>query len=153
MLQPKRTKYRKMHKGRNDGLAFVRQQRQLRRIRPEGDHPRPADRRARSRRHAAASRATSSAAARCGSACSRTSRSRKKPIEVRMGTGKGNVEFWVAPIQPGRMMYEIEGVTEADGPRGIPPGRRQAVGADPIRCPDGAVMELNELRNEVGATS
>ena len=37
----------------------------------------------------------------------------KKPIEVRMGAGKGNVEFWVAPVQPGRMLYEIEGVDEA----------------------------------------
>ena len=38
----------------------------------------------------------------------------KKPLEVRMGSGKGNVELWVAPIQPGRMLYEIEGVTEAE---------------------------------------
>ena len=36
----------------------------------------------------------------------------KKPLEVRMGSGKGNVEYWVAQIQPGRMLYEIEGVTE-----------------------------------------
>ncbi len=36
----------------------------------------------------------------------------KKPLEVRMGSGKGNVEYWVAEIQPGRMLYEIEGVTE-----------------------------------------
>ena len=36
----------------------------------------------------------------------------KKPIEVRMGKGKGNVEYWVAPVQPGRMLYEIQGVTE-----------------------------------------
>ena len=36
----------------------------------------------------------------------------KKPLEVRMGGGKGNVEYWVAQIQPGRMLYEIEGVTE-----------------------------------------
>lgn len=36
----------------------------------------------------------------------------KKPIEVRMGSGKGNVEYWVAPIQPGRMLYEMEGVSE-----------------------------------------
>ena len=36
----------------------------------------------------------------------------KKPIEVRMGNGKGNVELWVAPIQPGRMLYEIEGIPE-----------------------------------------
>jgi large subunit ribosomal protein L16 len=36
----------------------------------------------------------------------------KKPVEVRMGKGKGNVEYWVAPIQPGRVMYEIQGVSE-----------------------------------------
>ncbi len=36
----------------------------------------------------------------------------KKPIEVRMGKGKGNVEFWVAKIQPGRVLYEMEGVSE-----------------------------------------
>ena len=36
----------------------------------------------------------------------------KKPIEVRMGKGKGNVEYWVAQIQPGRMIYEMEGVPE-----------------------------------------
>ncbi len=38
----------------------------------------------------------------------------KKPIEVRMGNGKGNVEYWVAVVQPGRMLYEMEGVTEAE---------------------------------------
>ena len=36
----------------------------------------------------------------------------KKPAETRMGKGKGNVEYWVAPIQPGRVMYEIQGVSE-----------------------------------------
>jgi large subunit ribosomal protein L16 len=36
----------------------------------------------------------------------------RKPIEVRMGNGKGNVEFWVAPVQPGRVLYEMEGVPE-----------------------------------------
>jgi large subunit ribosomal protein L16 len=36
----------------------------------------------------------------------------KKPLEVRMGKGKGNVEFWVALIQPGKVLYEIEGVSE-----------------------------------------
>ena len=36
----------------------------------------------------------------------------KKPVEVRLGNGKGNVEYWVAPIQPGRVMYEIQGVSE-----------------------------------------
>ena len=38
----------------------------------------------------------------------------KKPLEVRMGSGKGNVEYWVAKVQPGKMLYEIEGVTEAE---------------------------------------
>ena len=38
----------------------------------------------------------------------------KKPLEVRMGSGKGNVEYWVAKVQPGRMLYEMEGVSEAD---------------------------------------
>ena len=38
----------------------------------------------------------------------------KKPLEVRMGGGKGNVEYWVAVIQPGKMLYEIEGVTEEE---------------------------------------
>ena len=66
----------------------------------------------------------------------------KKPIEVRMGNGKGNVEYWVAPIQPGRMLYEIEGIDEEDRARGVPPGRRQALGADHLRDPDGALMEL-----------
>ena len=36
----------------------------------------------------------------------------KKPLEVRMGKGKGNVEYWVAQIQPGKVLYEVEGVTE-----------------------------------------
>ncbi len=38
----------------------------------------------------------------------------QKPLEVRQGKGKGNVEYWVALIQPGRMLYEMEGVTEED---------------------------------------
>ena len=36
----------------------------------------------------------------------------KKPLEVRMGKGKGNVEYWVALIQPGKVLYEMEGVSE-----------------------------------------
>ncbi len=36
----------------------------------------------------------------------------KKPLEVRMGSGKGSVEYWVAEIQPGTMLYELEGVSE-----------------------------------------
>ena len=36
----------------------------------------------------------------------------KKPVEVRMGKGKGNVEYWVAKVQPGKVLYEMEGVSE-----------------------------------------
>ena len=36
----------------------------------------------------------------------------KKPIEVRQGKGKGNVEYWIARVQPGRVLYEMEGVSE-----------------------------------------
>ena len=36
----------------------------------------------------------------------------KKPLEVRMGSGKGNVEYWVARVQPGKVLFEMEGVTE-----------------------------------------
>ncbi len=36
----------------------------------------------------------------------------KKPLEVRMGKGKGNVEFWTAPVQPGRVMFEVSGCSE-----------------------------------------
>jgi large subunit ribosomal protein L16 len=36
----------------------------------------------------------------------------QKPLEVRQGSGKGNVEYWVAPIQPGRVLYEVEGISE-----------------------------------------
>lgn len=36
----------------------------------------------------------------------------KKPLEVRMGSGKGNVEYWAAPVQPGRVLFELEGIGE-----------------------------------------
>ena len=42
-----------------------------------------------------------------------TSLSSKKPLEVRQGKGKGNVEYWVAQVQPGRVLFELEGVDEA----------------------------------------
>ena len=38
----------------------------------------------------------------------------RKPLEVRMGSGKGNVEWWVAKVQPGKMIYELDGVTETE---------------------------------------
>ena len=91
MLQPKRTKYRKVQKGRNEGLSWNGAAVSF------GEYGLKATTRGQlTARQIEAARRTIS----------------KKPIEVRMGNGKGNVEFWVAPIQPGRMLYEIEGVTE-----------------------------------------
>ena len=46
----------------------------------------------------------------------------KKPLEVRMGSGKGNVEYYVAKVQPGKVLFEMEGVTESDRARGVPAG-------------------------------
>ena len=75
----------------------------------------------------------------------------KKPIEVRMGNGKGSVEFHVAVVQPGRMLYEMEGDRREDRARGIPPGRGEAVGADLVRYPDGDVMNATELKKKTPA--
>jgi large subunit ribosomal protein L16 len=47
-----------------------------------------------------------------GSEFSLTNQLPKKPLEVRQGKGKGNVEYWVAQIQPGKVLYEVEGVSE-----------------------------------------
>ena len=59
----------------------------------------------------------------------------KKPLEVRMGKGKGNVEYWVAPVQPGRMLFEISLLRD---PRegGHEPRRFQAPDPLPLRLPD-----------------
>ena len=55
----------------------------------------------------------------------------KKPAETRMGKGKGNPEEWVAVVKPGRMLYEMEGVSGRGGPRGHAPGGAQAAAQDP----------------------
>ena len=101
MLQPKRTKYRKAHKGRIHGTRQGRHDAQFRRLRPEGDRARPRDRapdRGRAPRHHAPHEARRAAS---GSASSRTCRCRRKPAEVRMGTGKGTPEYWVVPREAG----------------------------------------------------
>ena len=58
----------------------------------------------------------------------------KKPTEVRMGKGKGAVEYWAARVKPGRIMFEIDGVSEEIGTRGAAPRRGQAVGHDALRA-------------------
>jgi large subunit ribosomal protein L16 len=111
MLQPKRTKYRQQHKGRNRGLAQVGNRVSF------GEFGLQATGRGRitARQIEAARRAITRHVKRGGKIWIRIFPDKpvsKKPLEVRMGKGKGGVEYWVAQIQPGRMLYEIEGVTE-----------------------------------------
>ena len=66
-----------------------------------------------------------------------------------MGCGKGNVEYWIAKVQPGKVLFEMEGVQRRRGPRGVPPGRREAVGVHDLREAAGALMKAGELREQV----
>ncbi len=111
MLQPKRTKYRKQMKMRNRGLAQVGNKVSF------GEYGLKAITRGRisQRQIEAARRAMTRFVKRGGKVWIRIFPDKpisQKPLEVRMGSGKGNVEYWVAVIQPGRMLYEMEGVTE-----------------------------------------
>jgi len=111
MLQPKRTKFRKQQKGRNRGLAQVGNRVSF------GEYGLKATTRGfiTARQIEAARRAITRYVKRGGKLWIRVYPDKpitKKPVEVRMGKGKGNVEYWVAPIQPGRVMYEIQGVSE-----------------------------------------
>ena len=109
MLSPKRTKYRKAHKGRIHGLAkggttlnfgaFG-----LKALEPE---------RVTARQIEASRRAITRAMKRAGRVWIRIFPDvpvSTKPAEVRMGSGKGSPEFWVARVKPGRIMFEIDGV-------------------------------------------
>jgi len=111
MLQPKRTKFRKQQKGRNRGLAQVGNRVSF------GEYGLKSTTRGfvTARQIEAARRAITRYVKRGGKLWIRVFPDKpvtKKPVEVRMGKGKGNVEYWVAPVQPGRVLYEIQGVTE-----------------------------------------
>ncbi|RCX29960.1 50S ribosomal protein L16 [Thioalbus denitrificans] len=111
MLQPKRTKYRKQHKGRNRGLATSGNRVSF------GEFGLKAEGRGRltARQIEAARRAMTRHIKRGGKIWIRVFPDKpitEKPLEVRMGSGKGNVEYWVAQIQPGKVLYEMEGVSE-----------------------------------------
>jgi large subunit ribosomal protein L16 len=112
MLQPKRTKFRKQFKGRNRGLA------QRGNTVAFGEFGLKATDRCRltARQIEAARRAMTRYVKRGGKVWIRVFPDKPitaKPLEVRQGSGKGNVEFWVAQVQPGTVLYEMEGVTEA----------------------------------------
>ena len=111
MLQPKRTKFRKCMKGRNRGLATKGNKVSF------GDFGLRSDGRSRitARQIEAARRAMTRHIKRGGKIWTRIFPDKpitKKPLEVRQGKGKGNVEYWVALVQPGRMLFEMQGVTE-----------------------------------------
>jgi len=109
MLSPKRTKYRKAHKGRIHGLAKGGTALNfgaygLKALEPE---------RVTARQIESARRAITRAMRRAGRVWIRIFPDvpvSTKPAEVRMGSGKGSPEFWVARVKPGRIMFEIDGV-------------------------------------------
>ncbi|VAW57274.1 LSU ribosomal protein L16p (L10e) [hydrothermal vent metagenome] len=111
MLQPKRTKFRKYQKGRNRGLAQNGNKVSF------GEFGLKAVARGRvtARQIEAARRAMTRHVKRGGKIWIRIfpdTPISTKPLEVRMGKGKGNVDYWVAKIQPGSVLYEMEGVSE-----------------------------------------
>ncbi|NMP17121.1 MULTISPECIES: 50S ribosomal protein L16 [unclassified Thalassotalea] len=111
MLQPKRTKFRKQMKLRNRGLAHTGSTVNF------GSFGLKSVERGRmtARQIEAARRAMTRHVKRQGKIWIRVFPDKpitKKPLEVRMGKGKGGVEYWVCQIQPGRVLYEMEGVSE-----------------------------------------
>ncbi|MDZ7923927.1 MAG: 50S ribosomal protein L16 [Marinagarivorans sp.] len=111
MLQPKRTKFRKQQKGRNRGLAQRGSKVSF------GEYGLKAIGRGRltARQIEAARRAMTRHIKRGGKIWIRVFPDKpitEKPLEVRQGKGKGSVEYWVCQIQPGKILYEMEGVSE-----------------------------------------
>ncbi len=111
MLQPKKTKYKKQQKGKLRGFATSGAKVNF------GHYGLKATTRGRvtARQIEAARRAMTRHIKRGGKVWIRIFPDvpiTKKPVEVRMGKGKGNVEYWVAKVQPGKILYEMEGVTE-----------------------------------------
>jgi len=116
MMQPKRTKFRKQMKGRNRGLA------------QNGNKVSFGEFGLKATEHGMITARQIEAARRCITRYVKRGGKlwirifpdapvTKKPLEVRMGSGKGNVEYWVAKVQPGKMLYEIEGIDEASARR------------------------------------
>ena len=111
MLRPKRTKFRKAHKNRNTGLAHRGSKVSF------GEFGLKSIERGRmtARQIEAGRRAITRHIKRGGKVWIRVFPDKpitKKPLEVRMGKGKGSVEFWVAQIKPGTMLFELQGVSK-----------------------------------------
>jgi ribosomal protein S3/ribosomal protein L16 len=136
MLQPARRKFRKEQKGRNTGIATRGANVSF------GEFGLKATERGRitARQIEAARRAISRHIKRGGRIFIRIFPDKpisQKPAEVRMGNGKGNPEYYVAEIVPGKVLYEINGVPGATGARSVHAGRRQAAAAHDLRRPPG----------------
>ena len=111
MLQPKRTKFRKVHKGRNTGLAHRGSTVAFGTIALKSIERG----RITARQIESARRAINRRIKRGGKIWIRVFPDKpitQKPLEVRMGKGKGSVEYWVCEIQPGKILYEMDGVSE-----------------------------------------
>ncbi len=129
MLQPKKTKFRKMHKGRikgvaKGGFALNFGSHGLKAMEPD---------RVTSRQIEATRRAITRHMKRAGRVWIRIFPDvpvSKKPTEVRMGKGKGSVEFWAAKVKPGRIMFEIDGVTDTVARQALELGAAKL----PIKC-------------------
>ena len=109
MLQPKRTKFRKAHKGRIHGNAKGGSELAFGQFGLKSQEPE----RVTARQIEAARRAITREMKRAGRVWIRVFPDlpvSKKPVEVRMGKGKGSVEFWAARVKPGRILFEIDGV-------------------------------------------
>ena len=111
MLQPKRTKFRKVHKGRNRGIATTGNKVSF------GEYGLKCAGRKRitARQIEAARRVISRVTKRAGKLWIRIFPDKpitQKPLEVRQGKGKGNVEYWVALVKPGTVLFELDGVPE-----------------------------------------
>ena len=152
MLQPARRKYRKEQKGRNKGVATVGNKVSF------GEYGLKAVGRGRltARQIEAARRAMTRHIKRGGRVWIRIFPDKpvsQKPAEVRMGNGKGNPEYYVAEIQPGKVLYEMDGVDEIDGARGVRAGRGQAADPHDVRPPPDRLTEADdeEDRNQEGA--
>jgi large subunit ribosomal protein L16 len=112
MLQPKRTKFRKQHKGRIHGEAKGGSDLNFGTYGLKATEPE----RVTARQIEAARRAMTRHMKRQGRVWIRIFPDlpvTSKPVEVRMGKGKGSVDFWAAKVRPGRIMFEIDGVTDA----------------------------------------
>ena len=113
MLQPKRTKFRKQQKGKNRGIAWRGSDVSF------GDYGLQATESSfvTSRQIEACRMAIQRHVKRAGKLWIRVFPDKpvtKKPLEVRMGSGKGAVEGWVAVVKPGKVMFELAGIPEAD---------------------------------------